>query len=47
VRCGVCGREELVSAQDLAGYMQTGWPQCCRNVMTYYLEADPQADGHP
>jgi hypothetical protein len=46
VRCAVCERVEEVSAQDLAGYMQTGWPRCCREVMTYYSEADPEPDDH-
>ena len=40
VRCFACGRSEEVSSADLVGYMQTGWPRCCGEVMTYYLEAD-------
>ena len=38
VRCGACGRIEYVSADDLAGYLQSGWPRCCAGVMTYFLE---------
>ena len=41
VRCFTCGRSEDVSSADLVGYMQTGWPRCCGEVMTYFLEADP------
>ena len=25
---------------DLTGYMQTGWPRCCAQVMTYFTAAD-------
>jgi len=43
VRCLVCGRSEDVSSDDLQGYMQSGWPHCCGEVMTYFMEADPTA----
>ena len=43
VRCPAWGRSEPVSAQDLAGYMASGWPRCCGQVMAYYLEAAPPA----
>ena len=46
VRCGTCGRSEVVSPEDLAGYMQCGWPRCCGGVMTYFLEGErPDATG--
>ena len=40
VMCHTCGRTEAVAAADLPGYMESGWPRCCGEVMTYYLEAD-------
>ena len=44
VRCATCGRTEPVSALDLAGYTQSGWPRCCGDVMTYYLESELPPD---
>jgi hypothetical protein len=45
VVCSKCGRIEYVSSEDLVGYMQIGWPQCCAGVMTYYLETEwPEAN---
>jgi hypothetical protein len=35
-----CRRIEYVSSDDLVGYMQTGWPRCCGEVMTYFMETD-------
>jgi hypothetical protein len=43
VRCGTCERVEYLSAADLAGYVQGGWPRCCGGVMVYALEGDPPA----
>ena len=40
VRCFACERSEGVSSDDLQGYMQSGWPRCCGEVMTYFMEAD-------
>jgi hypothetical protein len=44
VKCFTCGRSEAVSSDDLLGYLQTGWPKCCGEVMTYFSGADG-ADG--
>ena len=47
VRCGTCGRVEYVSAADLGGYVQGGWPRCCGGVMIYALEGDRAAGPDP
>ena len=40
LRCYGCGRIDEVSAADLPGYMATGWPRCCGEVMTYLTGAE-------
>jgi len=40
IRCDACGRSEPVSAADVSGYSQGGWPKCCGGVMTYFAESE-------
>lgn len=32
--CDVCGRSQLCSERDAAGYLARGWPTCCGYTMS-------------
>jgi hypothetical protein len=36
LRCAVCGQVTEVSTENVAGYIDRGWPRCCGEVMTLY-----------
>lgn len=38
LRCTSCGRSEDCTADDNLRYARDGWPRCCREVMTLYVE---------
>jgi hypothetical protein len=35
LRCTVCGRLMRCSADEVGGFIRSGWPECCDEVMTY------------
>lgn len=39
LRCGECGRTEICSMNELMAYMSSGWPKCCGDTMTLFIEA--------
>jgi hypothetical protein len=41
LRCTACGRTVECHARDLERYVRDGWPRCCREVMAYFVEAEP------
>ena len=46
--CRACGRAEDSSVTDLLNYMKFGWPKCCGEVMTLFVETErPGDDGTP
>jgi len=53
VRCDRCRRTDEVTHADLMRYLVKGWPACCGEVMSYFVEArrptlpDPAAGARP
>lgn len=53
VRCGSCGLVADCSPEQVLRYVNHGWPQCCGQTMTYFMEApraagdDTTPDHHP
>ena len=46
--CTVCGRAEARSPDDLLLYTRHGWPECCGQVMSYFvLPPEPTDDDPP
>jgi len=44
--CHVCAKGRRVTPEQLLQYTSTGWPKCCGEVMTLYVEEDkPEDDG--
>jgi hypothetical protein len=39
LRCSKCGKITDCSSDDLMNYMRAGWPKCCGDVMTLFIEA--------
>jgi hypothetical protein len=39
LRCDRCGRAEEVTHADLMRHITKGWPSCCGQPMTYFVEA--------
>ena len=33
LRCATCGRTQLCTERDAAGYLARGWPKCCGETM--------------
>jgi|GEM_PF-3684487 len=42
--CHVCGKGRATTSEQLLKYTSTGWPKCCGEVMTLYVESDKTAD---
>jgi hypothetical protein len=41
LRCGVCKKVVECERAELTVYVRDGWPECCREVMSFYLPGDP------
>jgi hypothetical protein len=39
LRCRRCGKCVDCSPEDLMNHMRDGWPKCCRETMTLFIEA--------
>ena len=33
LKCHVCSKEKRITADDMAGYLRSGWPKCCGEQM--------------
>jgi hypothetical protein len=40
LRCRKCGKCTDCTSEDLLTYMRDGWPKCCGDVMTLFIEAE-------
>jgi hypothetical protein len=45
--CGVCGRSEARSPDELLLYAHHGRPECCERVMSYFAIPPETADALP
>jgi hypothetical protein len=39
LRCGKCGRTVTCQPSEMLAYTLTGWPKCCSETMTLFIEA--------
>jgi hypothetical protein len=39
LRCQTCGRTIECSRTEIIGYLNSGWPKCCGETMTLFIEA--------
>ena len=39
LRCDHCQRTDEATHADLMRYLTKGWPSCCDEVMSYFIEA--------
>lgn len=39
LRCGKCGRTVECSRAEVLDYLNSGWPKCCGETMTLFIEA--------
>lgn len=35
LRCSTCRRSEVIDGQNVARYLQDGWPKCCGQTMLW------------
>lgn len=40
LRCESCGAVQTAATEDLLRYSETGWPKCCRQIMTLFTETE-------
>lgn len=45
LRCDFCGRTAECRGGELFRYVQTGWPECCEEVMSLFLPAGKPNSG--
>lgn len=45
LRCKLCNAVRTPSPEELLKYTRTGWPTCCNQVMTLYVETDVPTPG--
>jgi hypothetical protein len=46
--CHVCGRARDATIADLMTFIRLGWPKCCGEVMTLFVETErPGGDSTP
>jgi hypothetical protein len=42
--CPICHKGRPTTAEQQLKYTSKGWPKCCGEVMTLYVEADKPGD---
>lgn len=39
LRCSKCGKSTNITVQEMMEFTATGWPKCCGETMTMFIEA--------
>jgi len=47
LQCGKCGKNIGCLPVDLLNYMRTGWPKCCQETMTLFIEPELAGTAKP